>query len=211
MLAGSPSNWLPHFKTLEERLIEAVEAAWPTCIAPLQAVKGEMTHEDHITNHLVEALIRSMKVPGRIVPQYPLLVSNAQQVIQLGSKIDFVLTIGDDEDVYLACECKRLNVPYKKKTRALAHEYVRDGLKRFVGGQYSNGLPLAMMLGYVMNRHAEVALQRVKRAIHRSKAIQLKSAMDEPITAGKPIRFSTTHDCVSGYEIFVRHTLLAWP
>jgi hypothetical protein len=211
MLAGDSADWLAHFRTLEERLIESVETAWPDCIAPLQAVKGSMPHEDYITNHLVDALIRTKKLPGRIVPQYPLLSPNAQQLLKVGSKIDFVLTIGDEEDVYLACECKRLNVPYKKKTRALAHEYVRDGLMRFVSGQYSQGLPLAMMLGYVMNQHADVAHQRVKRAISRSKSIQMKSSVDNVIVAGKPIRFSTIHACVSGHDIQVRHTLLAWP
>jgi hypothetical protein len=211
MLAGDSADWLAHFRTLEERLIEAVDAAWPACIAPLQAAKGDMTHEDYITNHLVDALIRTKKLPGRIIPQYALLSPNAQQLLKVGSKIDFVLTIGDDEDVYLACESKRLNVPYKKKTRALAHEYVRDGLMRFVAGQYSQGLPMAMMLGYVMNKDADIAHQRVKRAIGRSKTAALKSAADEAIVAGKPIRFSTTHACTTGQDIQIRHTLLAWP
>lgn len=210
MLAGNSADWLAHFRTLEERLVEAVDAAWPICIAPLQAAKGNMTHEDYITNHLVDALIRTKKLPGRIIPQYALLSPNAQ-LLKVSSKIDFVLTIGDDEDVYLACESKRLNVPYKKKTRALAHEYVRDGLMRFVAGQYSNGLPLAMMLGYVMNNEADIAHQRVKRAIGRSKTAALKSAADEAIVAGKPIRFSTTHACTTGQDIQIRHTLLAWP
>lgn len=211
MLVGNSADWLSHFRTLEERLIETVEAAWPICIAPLQAVKGSMTHEDYITNHLVAALIRTRKLPGRIVPQYPLLSLNAQQLLKVGSKIDFVLTIGDEEDVYLACECKRLNVPYKRKTRALAHEYVRDGLMRFVSGQYSRGLPLAMMLGYVMDQHVDIAHQRVKRAIGRSKSVRMKSSVDEAVVAGKPIRFSTIHTCASGHDIQVRHTLLAWP
>src|SRR5882757_7471063 len=197
MLAGDSTDWLAHFRTLEERLVESVEAAWPICIAPLQAVKGSMTHEDFITNHLVDALIRTKKLPGRIIPQYALLSPNTQQLLKVGSKIDFVLTIGDEEDVYLACESKRLNVPYKKKTRALAHEYVRDGLMRFVAGQYSQGLPLAMMLGYVMNKDADIAHKRLKRAISRSKLIQLKSSADEAIVAGKPIRFSTTHACAT--------------
>ncbi len=104
-----------------------------------------MTHEDHITNHLVAALIRTKKVPGRIVPQYCLLTDAPAKGVTLPSSIDFVLTIGDDENVYLACECKRLNVPCKSGTRSLVGEYVDDGLMRFVNGQYSNGLPLAMM------------------------------------------------------------------
>jgi hypothetical protein len=211
MLAGDGTDWLTHFRTLEERLVESVEVAWPVCIAPLQAKKGSMTHEDYITNHLVDALIRTKKLPGRIVPQYPLLFPNAQQLLSVGSKIDFVLTIGDEEDVYLACECKRLNVPYKTKTRTLAYEYVRDGLMRFISGQYSQGLPLAMMIGYVMNTDAGIAHKRVKRAISRSKSVQLKSSVDSVIIAGKPIRFATTHTCATGDDIQVRHTLLAWP
>ena len=39
MLQGNPTQWLEHFKSLEERLIELVETAWPVCIAPLQTPK----------------------------------------------------------------------------------------------------------------------------------------------------------------------------
>jgi hypothetical protein len=145
MLVGDIASWRGHFRSLEERLAEAIDAAWPICIAPLRSRKGEMTHEDHITNHLVAALIRTKKVPGRIVPQYCLLTDAPAKGVTLPSSIDFVLTIGDDENVYLACECKRLNVPCKSGTRSLVGEYVDDGLMRFVNGQYSNGLPLAMM------------------------------------------------------------------
>jgi len=211
MLAGDPAALLAHFVNLEDRVVAAVDAAWPTCIAPLQAVKGTMTHEDFITNHLVNALIRSKAFPGRIVPQYALLAPNSQQLLQVGSKIDFVLTIGDDENVYLACECKRLNVPYKTKTRALAHEYVRDGLTRFITGQYSNGLPLAMMIGYVMDAQIAFAHERLKKALQRSKLISLKSTNHPPPANGKPIRFFTTHQCAAGHDIEVRHTLLGWP
>lgn len=211
MLVGDLSEWQQQFLSLEERLAEAVAAVWPLCIAPLQPIKGSMTHEDHITNHLVNALIRTKKVPGRIIPQYPLLTETEHQLVKLSSAIDFVLTIGDSEDVYLACECKRLNVPYKKRTRGFAHEYVRDGLMRFVTGQYSRGLPLAMMLGYVMNANGNLAHQRVKRALARSKTINLKTTKDWPPASGKPIRFCTTHDCTSGHHIQVNHTLLCWP
>jgi len=211
MLAGDPADWLPHFISLEDRVAAAVEAAWPVCIAPLQALKGAMTHEDFITNHLVNALIRTKAFPGRIVPQYALLSPNAQGALNVGSKIDFVVTIGEDEDVYLACECKRLNVPYKTKTRPLAHEYVREGLTRFVTGQYAGGLPLAMMIGYVMDAQVAFAHERLKKALQRSKIISLKSAEHPPTKVGKPIRFFTTHVCVAGHDVEVRHTLLGWP
>ena len=193
-------------------MADAVEAAWPVCIAPLQSKKNEMTHEDHITEHLVQSLIRTKSLPGRIVYQYTLLVEDDAGNVSISSNIDFVLTIGDDEDVYLACECKRLNVPYKTGMRGLVGEYVDEGLMRFVTGQYANGLPAAMMLGYVMNARTDRARRGVNRAMaFRSAAIRLQSARDAPITADRPLRFHTTHLCRPGHIIEVAHTLLAWP
>ncbi|MGL4196553.1 MAG: hypothetical protein ACRCSX_02150, partial [Allorhizobium sp.] len=128
------------------------------------------------------------------------------------SNIDFVLTIGDDEDVYLACECKRLNVPYHTGVRALVGEYVDQGLMRFVNGQYSRGLPLAMMLGYVMNAKTDLARRGVRRIMAlRSTTIGLQSERDAPNAVDRPVRFHTTHACVPGHVIEVAHTLLAWP
>lgn len=212
MLAGNLEAWLPRFRTIEERLCAAVEVAWPVCIAPLQLRKNAMTHEDHITEHLVQSLIRSKAVPGRIIYQYTLLVEDAAGNVSVSSNIDFVLTIGDDEDVYLACECKRLNVSYKTGMRGLVGEYVEQGLMRFVTGQYSNGLPLAMMLGYVMNGHTDRARKGLKRAMMaRSVAIGLQSEHEVATEANKPLRFRTTHLSVSGNQIEVVHSLLAWP
>jgi hypothetical protein len=212
MLAGSPEEWLPHFRTLEEQVIVAVEVAWPVCIAPLQLRKNEMTHEDHITEHLVQKLIRSKLLPGRIVCQYPLLSEAEDGLVSISSYIDFVITVGDDEDVYLACECKRLNVPYRRGTRGLIGPYVDDGLMRFVSGQYSNGLPLAMMLGYVMNAHSERAQRGVRRAIAlRASQLGLRTQHDVATTAGQPLRFRTEHQSQSGEVIEVVHSLLAWP
>lgn len=212
MLQGDPSSWLPQFRTLEERIFEAVEAAWPICIGPLQSKKGAMTHEDHITNHLVNALIKGKKVPGRIVPQYSLLSERPDNTIHLSSNIDFVVTIGNDENVYLACECKRLNVPFKSGLKGLVGEYIDDGLMRFITGQYSNGLPLAMMLGYVMNARVDRARRGLRRAMTvRATIIGLKSTTDNPVIKGKPLRFRSTHGCHAGHDIEVSHTLLGWP
>lgn len=212
MLQGDPSSWLAHFRALEERMIEAIEATWPICIRPLQSKKGAMTHEDHITNHLVIALIRGKKIPGRIIAQYSLLTVKADETVHLSSNIDFVLTIGDEESIYLACECKRLNVPFKSGLKGLVGEYVDDGLMRFVSGQYSHSLPLAMMLGYVMNARADRARRGLRRAMMvRSNIIGLKATDDSPMVNGKPIRFRTTHGCHAGHDIEVSHTLLAWP
>lgn len=212
MLVGSPDIWLTHFRSLGEQMSEAIEAAWPICIAPLQAKKGSMTHEDHITVHLVNALRRAKKVPGRIEYQYPLLVQDANGNVSHPSNIDFVLTVGDDEDVYLAYECKRLNVPYAARMRNLCAPYVEEGLMRFVTGQYSNGLPMATMIGYVMNGDNS----RARRGLHkvmkvRTATLGLITEQDHPSLPGRPTRFSSTHTCRPGHIMKVEHHLLPWP
>lgn len=211
VLAGSPGAWLAQFRDLGERMSEAIEAAWPICIGPLQPKKGSLTHEDHVTEHLVHALQRTKKVPGRIAYQYVLLVEDANGNVSQSSSIDFVLTVGDDEDVYLAYECKRLNVPYRTGVKNLCVPYVEDGLMRFVTGQYSNGLPMAMMIGYVMNGdngRARQGLRRVMKA--REATIGLTAEMDHPSPLGAPTRFRSTHTCRPGHSMEVEHLLLPW-
>ena len=85
MLAGSPDTWLAQFRDLGEHMSEAIEAAWPICIRPLQTKKDAMTHEDHITEHLVQALKRTKKVPGRIEYQHVLLIEDADGNVSLSS------------------------------------------------------------------------------------------------------------------------------
>ena len=212
MLAGSPDAWLAHFRNLGEQMSEAIEAAWPICIEPLQAKKGTMTHEDHITEHLVKVLRRTKKVPGRITYQYVLLVEDANGNVSLSSSIDFVLTVGDDEDVYLAYECKRLNVPYTASVRNLCGPYIDEGLMRFVTGQYSNGLPMATMIGYVMNGNNGRARQGLRRGMKaRTATLGLTDELDYPSLPGAPTRFRSTHICRPGHSMEVEHHLLPWP
>jgi len=212
MLTSDLSAWLPYFRNLEERVINAIEAAWPACIEPLQSTKDAMTNEDAITRQLVQSLQQTKPSLGLFIIHYSLLGQDGSGLVSEPSEVDFVLAIGNDADVYLACECKRLNVPYKTGVRVLSSEYVDEGLMRFVTGQYSNGLPLAMMLGYVMNGKTEKAKCGVKRAMaRRSVALRLQSERDAPAVSDRPLRFHTTHNCMPGHVIEVTHTLLAWP
>lgn len=191
---------------------EAIDAAWPMCIKPLQAKKNEMTHEDHITMHLVKALRRTKKVPGRIEYQQDLLFEDPSGNVSQPSSIDFVLTVGDDEDVYLAYECKRLNVPYAARVRNLCVPYVEEGLMRFVTGQYSDGLPMAMMIGYVMNGDNDRARRGLRKVMKvRTAALGLTAELDYPSLPGTPTRFRSTHTCRPGHSMEVEHHLLPWP
>ena len=193
-------------------MADAIEDAWPICIKPLQSRKGAMTHEDHITEHLVNALRKAKKVPGRITYQYVLLDEDAKGNVTTPSSIDFVLTVGDDEEVYLAYECKRLNVTYGTRVRNYCGLYVDEGLMRFVSGQYAKGLPMATMIGYVMNGNNTTARRGLRRVMRlRTAALRLTAEQDRHSTAGRPTRFTSTHDCGSGRNMRVEHHLLPWP
>ena len=56
-----------------------------------------MSHEDHITEHLVRSLVRTKSLPGRIIYQYTLLAEDENGNVSISGNIDFVLTVGDDE------------------------------------------------------------------------------------------------------------------
>lgn len=170
-----------------------------------------MTHEDHITEHLVKALRKTKKVPGRITYQYVLLDEDANGNVTTPSSIDFVLTVGDDEEVYLAYECKRLNVTYGTRVRNYCGPYVDDGLMRFVSGQYAKGLPMATMIGYVMNGNNATARRGLRRVMKlRTTALRLTAEQDRHSTAGRSTRFMSTHECGPGHNMHVEHHLLPW-
>jgi hypothetical protein len=193
-------------------MAEAIDDAWPVCIEPLQSRKGAMTHEDRITEHLVKALQKTKKVPGRITYQYVLLDEDASGNVTAPSSIDFVLTVGDVEEVYLAYECKRLNVTYGTRVRSYCGPYVDDGLMRFVSGQYAKGLPMATMIGYVMNGNNATARRGLRRVMKlRTAALRLTAEQDRHSTAGRSTRFMSAHECGPGHNVHVEHHLLPWP
>lgn len=83
---------------------------------------------------------------------------------------------------------------------------------RFVTGQYANGLPMAMMIGYVMNGdngRARRGLAKVMKS--RTATLGLTTEEDRPSLPGMPIRFSSTHTCMPGHSMKVEHHLLPWP
>lgn len=212
MIVGDTGEWAANFHTLEGKLATAIDAVWPGC-APVVGAGGAGVAtdlEDPITRRLVFALRGRKTFPGRIITQYELLRRRAGRV-DAPHRIDFVVTIGNDEEVYLACECKRLNVSPPSGFRTLAAEYVKDGLSRFVTGRYSPDLPVAVMVGYVMDRNVTNAHASVLREIvTRSRRMKLKRHHHE-LPRSASIRFSTLHDRASGPPIEVRHSLLKWP
>lgn len=72
-----------------------------------------------------------------------------------------------DEDVYFCLEAKRLNALVSGSRQSLAHEYVIEGMQRFVDRKYSRRVRHGGMLGYVLDGDVDRAMTNVGNVIRR--------------------------------------------
>ena len=79
--------------------------------------------------------------------------------------VGILFSVGLDE-VCLLIECKRLNV----NGASLAADYVCKGMMRFVTGKYGPDLPVAAMIGYVMDGQVPKASDSVIKQIRKQLA-----------------------------------------
>jgi hypothetical protein len=71
----------------------------------------------------------------------------------------------NDEDIYFCLEAKRLNALVSGVRQSLAHEYVTNGMQRFVDCKYSRQVRHAGMLGYVLDGDVDRAMKNVANVI----------------------------------------------
>ena len=211
MIHGDGSAWLPHFRNLAERLAPHIVAMVRLCAKPLGTGAGE----DAITRALVVLLTRHPAVRRIARVEYhfePFRCDDDGRVESLG-EIDFVAWAagGWPRDAYLAYECKRLNATMPSGWRSLAPEYVKDGVHRFVTEQYSEELPFACMLGYVLDGCVSVADQETKAAIRaRAPLVGLASGPTESVWWQTSVYFSTAHARPRSQSIVsIQHSLVS--
>lgn len=207
MLAGDPTAWAGRFRSFDVRFIERVAAVWQRCVDRLP----EHPHEDTITANLVDLLNEDPEVRRRfywIEFQYVPFGYKAEGAAYSTGSVDIGVLLNQDRNVYLAYECKRLNDMRKDVRRSLAGKYVTDGLSRFVAEQYADGLPLACMLGYVLDGDMEYAESSVRaRIAELREEIGLVAEPHDAAPIGGSKRFFSRHRRHSGDEIEVRHAL----
>ena len=207
MFAGDPTAWAGRFRSFDVRFVERIGAVWQRCVDRLP----EHPHEDTITANLVDLLNEDPEVRRRfywIEFQYVPFGYKAEGTAYSTGSVDIAVLLNQDRDIYLAYECKRLNDVRKDGRRSLAGDYVTDGLSRFVAEQYSEGLPLACMLGYVLDGDVEYAESNVRAKIAELHgAVGLVTEPQDAVPIGESRRFFSRHRRQSGDEIEVRHAL----
>ena len=217
MTPQGDSFWVSGFRDVADQLIPHIVALLPACVGSL----GSSPKEDSITQNLVSRLSASAVVREIAVLEYqfhPFQFDAEGNSLSRG-RIDFVAysdglpsPVGiSPREVYLAYECKRLNVPTATGRRHLVSEYVEDGVRRFVSGQYASHLPFSCMLGYVIDGDVADADRRVRNSM-RSKALSI-AMLRGPLSLSKDgscVQFETFHrQSGSDSAIEMRHILVS--
>ena len=206
MIRGNTAVWASFFVSIDNRFLERLAELWPSIVAKFSS----RPNEDAITRELVRIVSKDNVVQSLFYPEYQYEPFDyaADGTSCSKGKIDFAGIVFWDRDIYLAYECKCLNVIRSGNRRSLASEYVHDGVMRYVTEKYAQNLPVGCMLGYVMDGDIEYATRSVKTAIKGAEGAALRSGPTDLDPIGSVSRIKTDHDRSESGPIEIRHAFL---
>lgn len=209
MNEGDKQAWLNWLRACDQKFLQGVMLVWQAAVSGLP----DDVEEDAITGALVARLRGNPNTRALFHYydlQHPPIRLTEGQVEGHRLRIDLAVVVDQQRGTYLAYECKKLNVRHADGApRSQAGRYVgEDGMMRFVTGKYAGDLPVACMLGYVMDGNLQWAYTRVTASVtsHR-RALGLQGPPRPVSPIGVFQRFVTEHDRGSG-PIEIRHALL---
>ena len=209
MIYGKAGVWADRFKGYDDRLLERICLLLPGCVAAL----GDNPKEDQITLNLVNLFRKDPKIRRMFHDwefQFEVAECDANGVYSSKGKIDIALFFDQRKEKYLAYEAKRLNIKTSDGIKSLAGPYVTEGVARFVSQQYSQGLPVGCMLGYVLNADIDILLQKLTDALESNKEnVALVRGPETTRAVCSSRRFETDHRRSGGGGIItLRHALV---
>jgi hypothetical protein len=222
-VVGDSALWRARLITVYDLIRLGILRAWPACCATIPSVTTAVSRppsgkrravrqrlEDPITRNLIRRLRLdpTLRSQLHIESQRELIEESLDRDPDPTAYIDIaVLFFVGLNEVYLALECKRLNVVWPSGRRVLADKYVEKEMMRFVTGRYSPEHPLGGMIGYVMDGDVQGAFNSVITQIRES-SYQLACHETSPVVLSYPDHFSTTHQRRTT-SIELRHQLLS--
>ena len=206
MMEGELLGWKAEYRRRDDLFLRFVMKVWWQVVARLPA----NALEDAITKTLVNRLDADTWARALFYCDYQFVPMERTRDGSLAEDrfIDIAMIMHNDRSRYLAYECKKLNVQYQGARRSQAGSYVDDGMMRFVTGKYAKGLPVACMIGYVMDGDLSFAYARIKATIGQNGgALRLQDGPTDEPPLDAMTRFVTTHKR-NGDSIELRHALL---
>lgn len=208
VVRGSSSLWVARFRGLDEEVLRGVACVWWNVVGRLP----NQPNEDQVTAELVESLFVWARRQGIYIEYQFVPFERTGDGSIVGSRfVDMaVIAEGYGRNIYLAYECKRLNVRGADGARrSQAGDYVgKNGMMRFIEGKYARYLPVGCMLGYVMDGDLPWAYTRIVDAM---KARQGGLGLQGEPTAATPIgilRYFVTQHMRGDRWMEIRHALL---
>jgi hypothetical protein len=165
MTLGDVDAWAEVFpEDLVPRIIDLVWTTWANFPKP-----SPKEHEVPITRRFRCFLKQAkdyIRLPVRIDREPP--EDDPATAQELG-RIDLRFSPAGSalEEVYFAFECKRLNATENGTRRPRASEYVKEGMMRFVTGQYAAAMRNGGMIGYVLDGDTKRAIRNVEKNIRK--------------------------------------------
>lgn len=194
---------------MDTQFLRFIADIWPDCTAAL----ARNSDENLITRTIVDRVGRLSEARRCLRLEYhyePFAHTNSGAAISKG-QIDIAVFVTREREIYLAYECKRLNVIRPDGRRALATEYVAQGVMRFITEQYSENLPMGCMLGYVMDGDLKRAYDSIEAAIMaKEKAL----GFQKPLEMNSPVKFIqrfVTRHTINDQLFEMHHALLPFP
>jgi enamine deaminase RidA (YjgF/YER057c/UK114 family) len=206
---GSPADWVNLIDSQVPDILALVIASWESLPAP---AANEL--ENSITNRLCA---RMQNAPNR--ETFPFHIQPQDVILEPGTgdelgrtDIAFKPFVPSDR-IYFCLECKRLNVrtPNVPLPRPYFSEYVRNGMLRFISGQYAGAVRNGGMLALVLDADLTAAVVGVQGNIQAAEAELGMSSPASFVTSSiRPTDArikETNHRRVLNTELFTIHHL----
>jgi hypothetical protein len=160
-VAGDSRDWDSFFQTdLIPVILAHVVSTW----APMEKPGRDALEED-VSLKLYSALINAKdRSAHQFLIRYEDVEVDTDLAKEIGRK-DIVFYPSTLEEIYFCLEAKRLNALVSGRRTALADEYVKEGMLRFVSGKYSKQVRHGGMLGYVLDGQVGRAIKNIDKNI----------------------------------------------
>jgi hypothetical protein len=206
---GESANWGDLFPThFLPDIFDLLIETWERFEKPARDAQ-----EPLITRRFRSALIQAKRY--KVIP-FLIMREDVEDDFESGEEIgrkDIAFYPTHHEEAYFAFECKRLNALVGGKLRALAAEYVSDGMSRYVTTQYARFMSHGGMIGYVLDGRCQHAMALVEQNIQsRYGDLKMKAPgnfLPSTFRAESPVMRETAHELPRPFRL--HHIFLACP
>ena len=168
--------------------------------------KNNMPLENSITNRLVKYMRKNkakfnLELLGFEVESASDFAENYATVGFIDIKVTNISTLFtkfNDENVYFAFECKRINLENRK-----INNYIEHGINRFKYGKYSKNLTTAGMIAYCENSNISVIIEHVNNKMNNERLYK-----NEILNLKNSYYYISTHNRKDSDAITIHHLFL---